>query len=106
MDTTGKATWPVNTNKCYYDISQGQWDIHVDGVNECSEPFDFQFRKASEVRGGQLKAVDYFIEWGDPIDDDNYGWPEPLEYDEYPLEIQCSSCALYVEIQLNFRSFS
>ena len=28
--------------------------------------------------------------------DDNYGWPLPLEFDEYPTEIQCSSCFLYV----------
>jgi hypothetical protein len=41
-----------------------------------------------------MAAADFFITKPDPIDDDNYGWPEPLEFDEYPLEIQCSSCFL------------
>ena len=78
----------------------------MDEFGECSEPFDFEFQKASKVRGGQLKAEDYFTETESPIDDDNFGWPEPLEYDEYPLEIQCSTCALYVfpdVLSLTFR---
>jgi hypothetical protein len=31
---------------------------------------------------------------GDLIDDDSYGWPLPREFDEIPLEMQCSSCFL------------
>jgi hypothetical protein len=41
-----------------------------------------------------MAAADFFITKPEPVDDDNYGWHEPLEFDEYPLEIQCSSCFL------------
>ncbi|KAL3464795.1 hypothetical protein BJX64DRAFT_285987 [Aspergillus heterothallicus] len=27
-------------------------------------------------------SADYFVTKPDPIDDDNYGWCEPLDYDE------------------------
>lgn len=37
-------------------------------------------------------ALDYYYERSVPIDDDNFGWPDVLGADEYPLEIQCSSC--------------
>jgi hypothetical protein len=47
-----------------------------------------------------IEAEDYFYNKPDPIEDDNFGWPEPLEFDEYPLEIQCSSCFLFVPLLL------
>lgn len=96
METAGQATWPANTTKCYYDVnSNGPYEV-VDEDGNCFYPFDddepldlSQYNAPSE-----MAAMDYFVERGPPVADDNYGWPEPLDADEYPLEIQCSSCFL------------
>ncbi|KAF8859499.1 hypothetical protein BDZ45DRAFT_358156 [Acephala macrosclerotiorum] len=93
LDNT--ATWPNNTYKCYFDAQADTWDYVQDGNGTCYSPFEFEWSNATDGGGlSQLAALDYYMERGDPIDDDNYGWPLPLEFDEYPLEIQCSSCFL------------
>jgi hypothetical protein len=95
MVQAGEATWPSHTNKCYFDVSNGHWGYQRDVDGTCLDIFDFWYDKASDQAGlTKMAAADYFIKKPDPIDDDNYGWYEPLEYDEYPLEIQCSSCFL------------
>jgi hypothetical protein len=58
---------------------------------------------ATDTNLNQMAALDYYVDRPDPIDDDNYGWYEPLEFDEYPLEIQCSSCFLFVSPNLFLR---
>ncbi|CZR65827.1 uncharacterized protein PAC_15727 [Phialocephala subalpina] len=89
------ATWPNNTYKCCFNGQIFYWEYVVDENNICYSPFDFGRSDAIGAAGStQLAALDYYIERGDPIDDDNYGWPLPLEFDEYHLEIQCSSCFL------------
>ncbi|KAL4880347.1 hypothetical protein BJY04DRAFT_219343 [Aspergillus karnatakaensis] len=95
MVLANQATWPTYTNKCYYDISNGHWGYQTDVDGTCLDLFDFSFGNASDEAGAtNMAAADYFITKSDPIDDDNYGWYEPLEFDEYPVEIQCSSCFL------------
>lgn len=90
-----KATWPTNTYKCYFDAQEFYWGYTVDENDTCYDPFEFEWSNATGVAGSnQLAALDYYMDRGEPIDDDNYGWPLPLEFDEYPLEIQCSSCFL------------
>ena len=92
-----EATWPTYTNKCYYDAYLGYWEYVQDADGNCLDPFEFEFQDASSMIGlQQLAALDYYYERPDPIDDDNYGWYDSLEWDEYPLEIQCSSCFLWV----------
>lgn len=90
-----EATWPDNTYKCYFDAQSSSWDYVQDRNGTCLDPFDFSFGNASTSSGNTAKAaLDYYVERSEPIDDDNYGWFLPLEFDEYPLEIQCSSCFL------------
>jgi hypothetical protein len=75
------------------DASKLDWDYVTDEQGNCTFPFENIWPNASNVaKPGQMAAMDYYKKVPDPIDDDNYGWPEPLEYDEYPTEIQCSSC--------------
>lgn len=45
-----------------------------------------------EVQG--MSGVDYYVKRSQAHDDDNYGWHLSLDFDEYPLEIQCSACFL------------
>ncbi|ESZ92887.1 hypothetical protein SBOR_6750 [Sclerotinia borealis F-4128] len=71
MVANGAATWPVNPQKCYLDSSQGVWEHLTDENGTCIEP-----------------------DWEELDNDDNYGWVSALDFDEYPLEIQCSSCFL------------
>ncbi|ETS76495.1 hypothetical protein PFICI_11882 [Pestalotiopsis fici W106-1] len=93
-----EATWPTYTNKCYYTANGGDWLPLVDYDNSCLNPFDHSVIYTSVDNlvslGGAKTAIEYYKELPDPIDDDNYGWSEPLDFDEYPLEIQCSSCFL------------
>ncbi|KAL3489583.1 hypothetical protein BJX62DRAFT_238980 [Aspergillus germanicus] len=90
-----EATWPTHTDKCYFHVANGHWGYQIDVNGTCLDIFDFSFADASDEAGiPNMAAADFFITKPDPIDDDNYGWPEPLEFDEYPLEIQCSSCFL------------
>jgi hypothetical protein len=95
MALNGEATWPNNTYKCYFNGQNFYWEYVVDENNTCYSPSDFEWSNATGVAGSdQLAALVYYMERADPINDDNYGWPLPLEFDEYPLQIQCSSCFL------------
>jgi hypothetical protein len=102
MVETGTATWPNHTTKCYYDSREGYWEIYTDEDGNCTSPYDFFWYDATDpiAPSGQMGAEDYYYDKTDPINDDNYGWPDPLEFDEYPLEIQCSSCFLFVPLLL------
>jgi hypothetical protein len=94
-----KATWPENTYKCYFDAQSHHWGYVQDENEICYSPFEFGWSNATDSSGSsQMAALDYYIERAEPINDDNYGWPLPLEFDEYPLEVQCSSCFLSVRL--------
>lgn len=89
------ATWPTSTNKTYYDISQGSWDPYVDENGTLADPFsDDIWVKAADVNisPNQMTGLDYYVQRLPPSDNTNFGWPTILSADEYPLEIQCSSC--------------
>ncbi|KAF7872589.1 hypothetical protein EAF04_003509 [Stromatinia cepivora] len=89
------ATWPKNTQKCYLGSSEGYWEHYTGDNDTCIEPEWTTLESVFETSGrDQMSAMDYYTDAPDPIDDDNYGWPEVLDFDEYPLEIQCSSCFL------------
>jgi hypothetical protein len=97
MEAENAATWPNNTQKCYLGSSEGYWQHYTDGNGTCIEP-EWGHEKSSvfETSGYTgMAAMDYYYTVPAPIDDDNYGWAEILDFDEYPLEIQCSSCFLY-----------
>ena len=98
MVINNQATWPENTYKCYFDAQADHWEYTQDENGTCYNPFDFfVWPNATDSSGSShLAALDYYMNRGEPIDDDNYGWPLPLEFDEYPIEIQCSSCFLWV----------
>ncbi|KAK3933532.1 hypothetical protein QBC46DRAFT_463001 [Diplogelasinospora grovesii] len=96
MEAENAATWPNNTQKCYLGSSEGYWQHYTDGNGTCIEP-EWGHEKSSvfETSGYTgMAAMDYYYTVPAPIDDDNYGWAEILDFDEYPLEIQCSSCFL------------
>ena len=93
LNETGKATWPLYTNKIYPN-----WILNDDGSplldwddSIIPDPFDpvqpFQYPDYEL----QLQGADYYQNSSD-VDYSNYGWPDQLEYDEYPLEVQCQSC--------------
>ncbi|RMZ02151.1 hypothetical protein D0860_07327 [Hortaea werneckii] len=97
LDRNGHATWPAHTDKIYPDFSEGDYNglpaEDVDGtlVDLSDDPIvwpewisQLQLEKSGE---------DYFLE---PISPNwrGHGHDVPLEYDEYPLEIQCSECFL------------
>ena len=97
MVTAGQATWPENPPRCYIDFSLESFDFLTDENGTCYDPFDDNEGSADYDNYyplDQMAALDYFMDRGEPVSDGNYGWAEPLEYDEYPLEIQCSSCML------------
>ena len=93
LNNTGQATWPLYTNKSYpnwYLNDDGSpaldWDESV--IQDPFEPIQpFQYPDYEL----QLVGADYFQN-GSDSDYTNYGWLDQLEYDEYPLEIQCQSC--------------
>lgn len=99
MVSDGNVTWPNQTEKCYLDIRNGYWDVYLDEDGNCGESFTSILSNPSDIQmvaRDEMAAKDYYVERSDAIDDDNYGWSEVLEYDEYPLELQCSSCFLQV----------
>ena len=61
--------------------------------------FFFKWLNATDTsRSSSLAALDYYMDRGEQIDDNNYGWPLPLEFDEYPIEIQCPLCFYMFEL--------
>lgn len=94
---SGQATWPTFTQKEYPDFTEGKTDgapaRDIDGtlIDNSDDPIiwpAWEYHVDLEDSG-----EDYFQE---PIPPDwrGHGYDDPLEYDEYPLEIQCSECFL------------
>ncbi|GAM83791.1 hypothetical protein ANO11243_017810 [Dothideomycetidae sp. 11243] len=95
MVAAGSATWPSNTAKCYPNLASDSIDATLDTNGSCINTFDvsvFQDNTLGWTASGQVQAADFYSSRGAPNPNDNYGWPQPLEADEYPLQIQCSSC--------------
>ncbi|KAH6967951.1 hypothetical protein BKA56DRAFT_597454 [Ilyonectria sp. MPI-CAGE-AT-0026] len=94
LHAAGKATWPAHTNKAYpnwVDNEDGSPTLGEDGelLDDSADRLNFQhFGQDLE-----WSATDYYTE-GLSLDWMGHGWNEALEYDEYPLEIQCSECFL------------
>jgi hypothetical protein len=96
LNASGRATWPTHTDKLYPDFSEGsdgepRQDVdgtYIDQSDDIIQWPDW----AAELELGN-SGTDYFLE---PISPDwkGHGHDGPLEYDEYPLEIQCSECFL------------
>jgi len=51
----------------------------------------FNFSRHNYSAKLYISAMAY-VYAGGPRSQANFGWPEALESDEYPLEIQCSKC--------------
>lgn len=101
MVANNVATWPVNPQKCYLDSTQGVWEHLTNENGACTEPDREELDSVFDTSGrDDMSAMDYYVNAADPIDDDNYGWISALDFDEYPLEIQCSSCFLYVLLEM------
>jgi len=95
LDATRAATWPKNTAKCYPNFSQDSIDATQDTDGSCIDTFKasvFENNDAGFTASGQAQAADFSAARNAPVANDNFGWSHPLEADEYPLEIQCSSC--------------
>ncbi|MCJ1311630.1 hypothetical protein MMC25_005303 [Agyrium rufum] len=87
LNMTGQATWPLYTNKTYpnwIENDDGSPLLDYDGTI-IADPFDdppqFQYFPYPLDPTG----IDYYTIGTNP-DFSNYGWPLPLEYDEYPLQ--------------------
>ncbi|TGO09352.1 hypothetical protein BTUL_0169g00060 [Botrytis tulipae] len=73
----------------------GVWEYLTNENGTCTEPDWEELDSVFDIsRRDDMSAMDYYVNAADPIDDDNYGWISALDFDEYPLEIQCSSCFL------------
>jgi len=114
MVSQGKATWyvaglltsdkdltlherrPNTTLKCYPEVHESEpyWITNGNGTCYSDGLFttDQFINVTNQPYSGQMQSFDYYYERSGMIADDNYGWPVALEYDEYPLEVQCSSC--------------
>lgn len=94
LNNSGKATWPTHTNKTYpnwYWNNDGSPLYDVDGTllqDIWEELPAFQHLDALAL---SPTGQDLYSGQASP-DYSNYGWPVRLEYDEYPLQIQCTSC--------------
>lgn len=96
LNNSGDATWPTYTNKTFPDWTSNTdgspaQDIdgtYIDNSNEMPTFYDVLAELDTD-----WSASDYYF---DGIDSNwtGHGWPDMLEYDEYPLEIQCSDCFL------------
>ncbi|KAJ5518739.1 hypothetical protein N7453_001161 [Penicillium expansum] len=75
-----EATWPTYTNKCYYDVSYGDWGWFYFENGTCLEPSNDYLQDATDANGfNQLAAWDYYVDRPPTIHDGNYGWTEPLD---------------------------
>ncbi|PSS24945.1 hypothetical protein M430DRAFT_15700 [Amorphotheca resinae ATCC 22711] len=69
----------TDTSDLCSDVERRSWNITEMVPNEAATwlnntPFDLEWSDATGAAGStQLAALDYYIERGDPIDDDNYG---------------------------------
>ncbi|KAI6878955.1 hypothetical protein KC360_g8998 [Hortaea werneckii] len=97
LDQNGHATWPAYTEKIYPDFSEGDYEgspaEDVDGTLIDLSDDPIMWPKWLSQQQVEESGEDYFFE---PISLDwrGHGHDLPLEYDEYPLEIQCSECFL------------
>ncbi|KAH8900847.1 hypothetical protein GQ53DRAFT_815696 [Thozetella sp. PMI_491] len=98
LDAQGSATWPQHTEKCYFDPASGAWEYMVDENGTCIDIFEDTEPYVTDISGsGPFASLAY---WSTQFTGaksgtgTNWGWPTPLAFDEYPLEIQCSSCFL------------
>lgn len=97
MVASHSATWPTHTAKCYPEKVNDGYEFSIPcGFNGFCDSFwddEQPSRKASETAPYSVSkaALDYYYD-RTVIDDDNFGWPDSLEDDEYPIEMQCSYC--------------
>ncbi|KAI7081910.1 hypothetical protein KC356_g8771 [Hortaea werneckii] len=97
LDQNGHATWPAYTEKIYPDFSEGDYEgspaEDVDGTLIDLSDDPIMWPKWLSQQQVEESGEDYFLE---PISLDwrGHGHDLPLEYDEYPLEIQSSECFL------------
>lgn len=97
LNDSGEATWPLYTNKTYPnwvdDPFEGAPLLDADGnivENPFNDPPVFTWTNITDM---DWTGKDYFV----PATADDsliWGTTEMLEYDEFPLQIQCSSCFL------------
>ena len=97
LNDSGEATWPLYTNKTYPDWSgdpvNGAPKLDAE-ENIIENPFNpppvFVWTNITDM---DWTGKDYFVP---AMDNDSsiWGTTEMLEYDEFPLQIQCSSCFL------------
>lgn len=95
LDKAGKATWPTYTTKAHpnwLDNEDGSPLVDEDGELMESWTEQPEFRHSGH-KPEAASSTDYYMEGISP-DWMGHGWPDMLEYDEYPLEIQCSECFL------------
>ncbi|PYI13867.1 hypothetical protein BO99DRAFT_314610, partial [Aspergillus violaceofuscus CBS 115571] len=94
LNQSGTITWPEFTNVTFpnfVDNDDGAPSLDLD-----DNPLDESNPSPRFNDYGlqlELSGQDYYQE-GIPLDWQGHGWPTILEYDEYPLEIQCSDCFL------------
>jgi hypothetical protein len=82
LNVTGEATWPTYTNVSYPIFNDdGTYYLDPSGIDyfDDYEPYRWTtFTDNLDLSGSNY----YYSQMDETTDWSNYGWPEPLEYDE------------------------
>ncbi|KAL4901141.1 hypothetical protein BDW74DRAFT_181995 [Aspergillus multicolor] len=97
LEAKGSVTWPAHINKTYPDWSYDP-DYGTNAVDENGTVIlPYQDPPPANVEYSVnlgYASLDYWYNRTDPLPDRGWTNTSILEYDEYPLEIQCSTCFL------------
>ncbi len=94
LDKAGKATWPAYSNKTFPNWAEnGDGEPTRDTDGELVDD-SIKLPKFTLERPDLPDSPSDFYFEAIPVDWIGHGWDSLLEFDEYPLEIQCSECFL------------
>lgn len=91
LHDAGEATWPGNTDKC---MVQYQGRCTPPEVDDWYEEGDLEVPQFM-FRGKEWAGLDYMMNRTGALEAANrhsLGWKTRLDFDEFPLEIQCQRC--------------
>lgn len=90
----------MNTVKAYPNTNDPLWPEYRDENGTVIDPWADSPRRygwnTSDIIPSSDMSFRDFLYDTSSFDDTNYGWPAALEFDEYPTQIQCAPCFVYV----------
>lgn len=102
LNESGEATWPENPEKCFYDYDRGCRNLtdlsEGEPIEDDINPPPWMFQNKKPQAGDFIKNRSTALETARLH---SKGWDTFLNWDEYPLEIQCQRCFWYAKICLS-----